>query len=108
MVFTSITDGLWAYAMPIKMAYPYTEHHAYTSFAELRNNNLLEAFNKTFKAWYKAKKGFHSFASALDCITNFLFYYNFIHNHSCLSNFTTASVAGVSYTEEQRKHWFFF
>ena len=47
------------------------------------------------------KIGFHSFASALDCITNLLFYYNFIHNHSSLSNFTPASVAGVSYTEEQ-------
>lgn len=105
---TIITDGLWAYAMPIKMAYPHTEHHVYTSFAEVRNNNLLESFNKTFKAWYKTKKGFHSFASALDSITNFLFYYNFIHSHSSLSNFTPASVAGISYTEEQRKHWFLF
>ena len=44
-----ITDGLWAYAMPIKMAYPHTEHHADTSFAELRNHPLLEAFHKAFK-----------------------------------------------------------
>ena len=25
------------------------------------NNNLIESFNKTFKAWYKCKKGFNCF-----------------------------------------------
>lgn len=105
---TIITDGLWAYHMSIQMTYPNTSHHVYTSFADIQNNNLIESFNKTFKAWYKTKKGFHSFSSALDSISNFLFYYNFIHSHSSLSNLSPAMVAGVKYTEEQKDHWFLF
>lgn len=83
---TIITDGLDAYNMPILLAYPKSKHHRYPSFADDCSNNVLESFNKTFKAWYKTKKGFHSFDSAMDMISNFLFYYNFIHSHSSLSD----------------------
>ena len=106
--FTIITDGLDAYNMPIVLAYSKSKHHIYSSFADDSSNNVLESFNKTFKAWYKKKKGFHSFASALDMISNFLFYYNFIHSHSSLSDQAPASVAGVTYSQDQANHWFLF
>jgi transposase InsO family protein len=80
----------------------------YSCFADDCSNNILEFFNKTFKAWYKTKKGFHSFDSAMDMISNFLFYYNFIHSHSSLSDQSPASVAGVTYSQEQANHWFLF
>ena len=105
---TIITDGLDAYNVPIMATYPKTKHHVYTSFSDVLSNNLIESFNKTFKAWYKTKKGFCSFTSALDMISNFLFYYNFIHCHSSLSYMTPASVAGITYSQEQAKRWFLF
>ncbi len=96
--FTIIIDGLDAYNMPIVFAYPKSKHHKYSSFIDDYSNNVLESFNKTFKAWYKTKKGFHSFASAVDMISNFLFYYNFIHKYSSLSDQVPACVAGVTYS----------
>ena len=94
--------------MPILLAYPKSKHHRYPSFADDCSNNVLESFNKTFKAWYKTKKGFHSFDSAMDMISDFLFYYNFIHSHSSLSDQAPACVAGVLYSQEQANHWFLF
>lgn len=106
--FTIITDGLDAYNVPIAFAYPEAKHYIYDSFADDYSNNVLESFNKTFKAWYKTKKGFHCFDSALDMISNFMFYYNFIHSHSSLSKQSPACVAGITYSQEQAKHWFLF
>ena len=80
--------------MPIAFAYPEAKHHTYDSFADDYSNNVLESFNKTFKAWYK--------------ISNFMFYYNFIHSHSSLSKQSPACVAGITYSQEQAKHWFLF
>ena len=60
-----VTDYLPAYNMPISMAYPNIKYYTYSSFSDNLNNNFIESFNKTFKAWYKTKKGFHSFSSAL-------------------------------------------
>ena len=42
--------------------------------------------------------------SALDIVSNFLFYYHFIHSHSYLSKQPPASVAGVTYSQQQGKH----
>jgi len=81
-----ITDALDAYNMPIEIAYTKSKHYVYASFVDDCSNNLLGSFNKTFKAWYKTKKEFHSFESTEDMISNFLFYYNFIHSHSSLSS----------------------
>ena len=94
--------------MPISMTYPNVKHHVYSSFSDDLNNNFIESFNKTFKAWYKTKKGFHSFYSALDLISNFIFYYNFIHKHSSLSNLTPANVAGIIYSDRELKNCFLF
>ena len=66
------------------------------SFGDDVSNNTIKSFHKTFKAWYKTKKGVHCFESALDIISNFLFYYHFIHSHLSLFGQAPASVAGVT------------
>ncbi len=48
---TIITDGLDSYNLPIAATYPKAKHCVYTSFSDILNNNLIESFNKTFKAW---------------------------------------------------------
>ena len=78
------------------------------SFGDDVSNNTIKSFHKTFKAWYKTKKGVHCFESALDMISNFLFYYHFIHSHSYLFRQAPASVAGVTYSQQQTKHKFYF
>ena len=67
---------------------------------------MIESFHQTFKAWYKRKKGFHCFKSAI--ISNFLFYYHFIHSPSYLLGQTPVSVVGVAYSQQQAKHLFLF
>ena len=105
---TIITDGLASYEMSIQMTFPNVIHHIYESFADEKNNNVLESFNGTFKSWYKSKKTFHSLESAKNLITIFLFYYNFIHQHSSLNHHAPAEVAGVRYTKKQKDSWFLF
>ena len=46
--------------------------------------------------------------STLDIISHFLFYYYFIHSHSYLSDQSSIFVAGVTYSQQQAKHWFLF
>ena len=58
-------------------------------------NNLIECFNKQFKAWYKTKQEFASFDSASNLIALFLFFYNFVRPHSALDGFTPVQVAGL-------------
>ena len=54
------------------------------------------------------KKIIMDIESALDIISNFLFYYYFIRSHSYLYRQALASVAGVAYSQQQAKHWFLF
>ena len=75
--------------MPIMLAYPVSK--TYDSFCD---DHVPEYFHKTFKAWYKTKKG--NFI-VLNIIPNFLFYYHFIYNSSYLSEQEPASVADVTY-----------
>ena len=70
------------------------------------NNNLIESFNKTFKSWYKSKKGFNSFEKANNLIFIFIFHYNFIRAHGSLNNLTPAEVAGFASDNISRKSWF--
>ena len=44
----------------------------------------------------------------LDIISNFLFYYHFIHSCSYLYGQASVSVTGVIYSQKQTKHWFLF
>ncbi|HIT86631.1 MAG TPA: hypothetical protein IAB62_02430 [Candidatus Coprocola pullicola] len=46
--------------------------------------------------------------SALDILSNFLFYCDFIHNHSDLFGQDSAFVTSVAYSQEQANHWFLF
>ena len=65
-------------------------------------SNIIEAFNKQFKYWYKTRYGFNSFESANSMIMMFVFFFNFIRPHSSLSNLTPAQVAGLKYSKRQQ------
>lgn len=69
-------------------------------------NNLIKSFNKTSKAWYKAKKGFNSFEKANNLISLFFFHYNFITPHGSLNGFSPAEVAGINIDDLNKKFWF--
>jgi transposase-like protein len=70
-----VSDRYSAYKVPIKSLYTGVKHIRVESFKDDISNNLIECFNKQFKAWYKTKQGFSSFASAnnLISIVRFLF-----------------------------------
>ncbi|KAI3344325.1 integrase core domain-containing protein, partial [Clostridium botulinum] len=61
---------------------------------------------KTFKAWYKAKKGFNSFEKANNLVYLFIFHYNFIRPHGSLNNYTPAEVAGFASNSLDKNSWF--
>ena len=67
------------------------------------SNNLIESFNNRFKAWYKTKRGFHSFESANATISVFVFFFNFIRPHQGLGGLTPAQVAGANYNPNPKK-----
>ncbi len=97
-----VTDRYSAYKVPAKAVLS-VNHIRVESFKADISNNLIEAFNKQFKAWYKTKQGFNSFESANNMIMMFVFFYNFIRPHSALSKLTPAQVAGCKYSEKQQK-----
>lgn len=89
-----VTDRYSAYKVPVKAVLG-VKHIRVQSFKDDITNNLIECFNKQFKAWYKAKQGFASFSSANNLISLFLFFYNFVRPHSALDGLTPAQVAGL-------------
>ena len=93
-----ITDRLPSYNEAFIFLYP--------PMSSDTNNNLIESFNKTFKAWYKAKKGFNSFEKANNLIYMFIFHYNFIRPHGSLNSSTPAEVAGFSTNDSNKHNWF--
>jgi len=92
-----VTDRWKAYRIAMKANFPGVKHIRVEDFDDWISNNLIESFNKTFKAWYKTKYGFDSKHSALAMIRVFVFHYNYLRPHSSLSNLTPAQVAGLSY-----------
>jgi len=92
-----VTDNWDAYNMAVKTHLPDTLHIQVEDFNADISNNLIESFNKTFKAWYKTKYGFDSYRNAHAMISVFLFFYNYLRPHSSLSNLTPAQVAGLNY-----------
>ena len=72
------------------------------TFKDDISNNLIEAFNNRFKAWYKTKRGFHSFDSANATISVFVFFFNFIRPHTGLNQLTPAQVAGANYKPDMK------
>ena len=103
---TIVTDRLDSYNVPIAVCYPTVKHYPYKGFKDFLNNNFIESFNKTFKAWYKTKKSFKNFRSAELLITAFIFHYNFLHTHSSLNNLSPANVAGIIYSDKSAENWF--
>ncbi len=103
-----VTDNLASYNMPIEIIYPNTNHYRYKGFEDSLNNNFIESFNGTFKDWYKTKKGFKNFDSALSAITNFVFHYNFIRPNSSLNNATPGETAEIDYLNREKLNWLLF
>lgn len=96
-----VTDRYSAYKLPTKSIFG-VKHIRVASFKDDISNNVIEAFNKQFKYWYKTRYGFNSFESANSMIMMFVFFYNFITPHSSLSDLTPAQVAGLKYSKQQQ------
>lgn len=97
-----VTDRYSAYKVPTKAIFG-VPHIRVASFKDDISNNVIEAFNKQFKYWYKTRYGFNSFESANSMIMMFVFFFNFIRPHSSLSNLTPAQVARFKYSKRQQK-----
>lgn len=97
-----VSDRYNAYKVPVKAVLG-VEHIRVQSFQDDVSNNLIECFNKQFKAWYKTKQGFSSFACANNLIATFVFFFNFVRPHSALGGLTPAQVAGLRITKNQKR-----
>lgn len=104
--FAAVTDRYYAYQQPASLFFPNAKHIRVEDFNDVVNNNVIEAFNGQFKAWYKPKRGFNSYESANQLIATYIFFYNFIRPHSSLNGQTPAQVAGVKCSEKERLFWF--
>ena len=96
-----VTDSYSAYKV-LTEAILDVKHIRVAIFKDDISNNVIEAFKKQFKYWYKTIYGFNSFESANSMIMMFVFFYNFIRPHSSLSNLTPAQVAGLRYSKRQQ------
>ncbi|MBD5640773.1 IS6 family transposase [Clostridium botulinum] len=101
-----ITDRLPSYNQATSKLLNECKHVAVPPMSNDITNNLIESFNKTFKAWYKAKKGFNSFEKANNLIFLFIFHYNFIRPHGSLNKLTPAEVAGFQTNNLNKFSWF--
>ena len=99
-----VTDRYSAYKVPAKSVLG-VNHIRVESFKDDISNNLIECFNKQFKAWYKTKQGFNSYESANNLISMFIFFFNFVRPHSALSNLTPAQVAGLSLSKKEKQRF---
>ena len=97
-----VTDCYWAYNEAVK-SLPGVKHIQVQSFQDDISNNLIECFNKQFKAWYKTKQGFSSFACANNLISMFLFFFNFVRPHSALNGLTPAQCAGLKLSKKRKR-----
>ena len=101
-----VSDRYSAYKVPIKSLFDGVRHIRVESFKDDISNNLIECFNKQFKAWYKTKQGFSSFDSANNLISMFVFFFNFVRPHSALDGQTPAQVAGLNLSKKsKREYW---
>jgi putative transposase len=98
-----VSDRYAAYKQPVKSLG--LKHIRVQSFQDDISNNLIEAFNKQFKSWYKTKQGFCSFDSANNLISMFVFFFNFVRPHSGLDGLTPAQVAGLALTASQKRRY---
>ena len=98
-----VSDRYAAYKVPIKSLFEGVKHIRVQDFKDDISNNLIECFNKQFKAWYKTKQGFSSFNSANNLISMFVFFFNFVRPHSALNGLTPAQVAGLNLSPKQKR-----
>ena len=94
-----ITDRLPSYNQTVAKVLPNSKHIPVAPMSSYTSNNLIESF----KAWYKAKKGFNSFEKANNLISVFVFHYNFIRPHGSLNSHTPAEVAGFASNSKSKK-----
>ena len=99
-----VTDRYAAYKAPAN-SFGF-RHIRVKSFKDDISNNLIEAFHKQFKSWYKAKQGFRSFDSANNLISMFIYFFNFVRPHSALSGLTPAQVAGLVISNSQKRKYY--
>ena len=100
-----VSDCYSAYKVPVKSVFDDAKHIRVQSFKDDISNNLIECFNKQFKAWYKTKQGFSSFESANNLISLFVFFFNFIRPHSALNGLTPAQVAGLNLSKQRKREF---
>ena len=100
-----VSDRYDAYKVPVKSIFEDVLHIRVESFKDDISNNLIECFNKQFKAWYKTKQGFCSFQSANNLISMFVFFFNFVRPHSALNGLTPAQVAGLRLSNKQKREY---
>ncbi|MBV1758231.1 MAG: IS6 family transposase, partial [Dethiosulfatibacter sp.] len=101
-----VSDRYSAYKVPVKSVLGSdVKHIRVESFKDDISNNLIESYHHQFKAWYKTKQGFHSFDSANNLISMFVFFYNFVRPHSSLNGLTPAQVAGLNLTKKQKRKY---
>jgi transposase-like protein len=100
-----VSDRYSAYKVPVKSLFQGVRHIRVESFKDDISNNLIECFNKQFKAWYKTKQGFSSFSAANNLISMFVFFFNFVRPHSTLGGLTPAQVAGLNLTKHQKREY---
>ena len=98
-----VSDRYSAYKIPTKAIFANAKHIRVQSFKDDISNNLIECFNKQFKAWYKTKQGFSSFESANNLISVFVFFFNFVRPHSTLNGLTPAQVAGLNLSKRRKR-----
>lgn len=94
-----------AYKVPVKSIFDGAKHIRVQSFKDDISNNLIECFNKQFKAWYKTKQGFSSFESANNLISLFVFFFNFVRPHSALNGLTQAQAAGLDLSKQRKREF---
>lgn len=100
-----VSDRYPAYRMPVKTLHG-VRHIRVDGFRDDVTNNLIECFNKQFKAWYKTKQGFSSSACANNLISMFIFFYNFVRPHSALNGLTPAQCAGLVLSKTRKRELF--
>ena len=103
--FAVVSDRYSAYKAPVKSAFDGAEHIRVQSFEDDISNNLIEGFNKQFRAWYKTKQGFSSFESANSLISLFVFFFSFVRPHSALNGLTPAQVAGLNLSKQRKREF---
>ncbi len=99
-----VSDRLPSYNEATKTVFNNAKHIKVESWYDDITNNVIESFFKRLKHKYRTFHGLKVKESVESILQGFFFFYNYVLPHSNLSNETPARVAGITYTEEQRRH----